>query len=61
MFEDRQLPVGEDIISFLLARMERSFAAARDIAAEIDRLALAEQRQVTIPLARLALVETEGL
>ena len=60
MFEDRQLPVGEEIISFLLARMERSFSAARGIAAEIDRLALAEQRQVTIPLAKLALAETEG-
>jgi len=59
MFEDRQLPVGEEIISFLLARMERSFSAARSIAAEIDRLALAEQRQVTIPLARLALAEVE--
>lgn len=59
MFEDRQLPVGEEIISFLLARMERSFSAARSIAAEIDRLALAEQRQVTIPLARLALAEEE--
>ncbi|MDP7642560.1 MAG: DnaA/Hda family protein [Alphaproteobacteria bacterium] len=60
MFEDRQLPVGEDIISFLLARMERSYSAARFIAAEIDRLALAERRQVTIPLARLALGAEQG-
>ncbi|MDA0230559.1 MAG: DnaA/Hda family protein [Proteobacteria bacterium] len=60
MFEDRQLLIGEEIISFLLARMERSFSAARSIAAEIDRLALAEQRQITIPLARLALAEAEG-
>ncbi len=60
MFEDRQLPVGEDIIPFLLARMERSYSAARSIAAEIDRLTLAERRQVTIPLARLALSAEEG-
>lgn len=60
MFADRQLPVGEEIISFLLARMERSFSAARSIAAEIDRLALAERRQVTVPLAKLALAEAEG-
>ena len=60
MFEDRQLPVSEEVISFLLTRMERSFSAARGLAAEIDRIALAEQRQVTIPLARLALSGTSG-
>ena len=60
MFEDRQLPVSEEVISFLLTRMERSFSAARGLAAEIDRIALAEQRQVTIPLARLALSGTGG-
>jgi chromosomal replication initiation ATPase DnaA len=60
MFEDRQMPVGEEVISFLLARMERSFIAARNIADEIDRLALAEQRQVTIPLARRVLAEFGG-
>ncbi len=60
IFEDRQLPVSEDIIAYLLARMERSYAAARILAAEIDRLALAERRQVTIPLARLALSAQEG-
>ena len=58
MFEDRQLPVGEEVISFLLTRIERSFTAARGLAAEIDGLALAEKRQVTIPLARLALSKT---
>ena len=60
MFDDRQLPVSEDIVRFLLTRMERSYSAARSLAAEIDRLALAEKRQVTIPLARLALSAQEG-
>ena len=60
IFEDRQLPVSEDVIVYLLARMERSYEAARTLAAEIDRLALAERRQVTIPLARLALSAQEG-
>ena len=55
MFYDRQLPVSDDIVRFLLARMERSYSTARSLAAEIDRLALAEKRQVTIPLARRAL------
>ena len=60
IFEDRQLPVSEDIICFLVARMERSYAAARGVAAELDRLALAERRQVTIPLARRVLLGCDG-
>jgi len=62
MFADRQLPVSEDIIEYLLIRMERSFHAARKIAEEIDRVALAERRQVTIPLAKsvLAALDAEG-
>jgi len=60
MFADRQLPVSEDIIDFLVARMERSFFAARGIAQEIDRMALAERRQVTIPLAKSVLSAMGG-
>jgi len=60
MFEDRQLLVSEDVISFLLTRMERSYSVARGIAAELDRLSLAERRQVTVPLARRVLSEWEG-
>jgi len=60
IFEDRQLQVSEDVIHFLLIRMERSYSAARSVAAELDRLALAERRHVTIPLARRVLEAWEG-
>ena len=40
--------------------MERSYSAARSVAAELDRLALAERRHVTIPLARRVLEAWEG-
>ncbi len=60
MFADRQLPVGEDVIQFFLARMERSYLAARTVARELDRLALAERRQVTIPLAKIVLATVGG-
>lgn len=52
LFADRQLRVGGDVISFLVARIERSFAAARAVAAAIDAAALARRREVTLPLAR---------
>jgi DnaA regulatory inactivator Hda len=52
LFSDRQLFVPQDVVQFILARIERSFAALRDIADSVDRKALAEKRPVTIPLVR---------
>lgn len=52
MFADRQLRVPPDVISFLLVRMERSFAAARSLVARIDARALAEKRALTVPFVR---------
>jgi chromosomal replication initiation ATPase DnaA len=46
-FADRQIAVAPDVIPFVVARMERSMAAAELIAAHIDRLALAEHRKIT--------------
>lgn len=46
-FSDRQIEVAPDVISYLMARMERSMAAAQQVAAHIDRLALAERRKIT--------------
>lgn len=53
--EDRHLPVGDDVIHYLVARMERSFPAAEGLAERIDALSLAEKRQITVRLAARAL------
>ena len=50
-FADRQIKVETAVVSFLLARMERSFDMARWLAAELDAVALAEKRPITVPLA----------
>ncbi len=55
LFADRQLLVGEEVVRYLLARMERSFAAARALVAALDRASLADRRPVTVPLARRVL------
>ncbi len=55
LFADRQLAVGEELVRYLLARMERSFAAARALVAALDRASLAEGRALTVPLARRVL------
>ena len=57
MLSDRQLRPPLEVISFVAARIERSFAAARAIVAALDRLAAGEMRPLTIALARKALVE----
>lgn len=52
LFSDRQIFVSQDVVQFILSRIERSFAALRDIADAVDRKALAEKRAVTIPFVR---------
>jgi DnaA regulatory inactivator Hda len=52
LFRDRQLVVSDEIIRYLVPRMERSFAGAQNIVAQADHLALAEGRPLTIPLMR---------
>jgi DnaA regulatory inactivator Hda len=58
LFSDRQLKVGDEVVAYLLGRMERSFAAAAQTVAALDRVSLSERRAVTVPLARTVL---EGL
>jgi DnaA regulatory inactivator Hda len=52
LFSDRQLFVSQDVVSFILSRAGRSFAALTDIVSRVDRRALVEKRAVTIPLVR---------
>ncbi len=59
LFIDRQLRVGEEVVSFLLARMERSLDGARRIVAALDAAALTGRRNITIPLTRQVLNEIE--
>lgn len=54
-FADRQIAVAPEVIDYLLRQIERSFAAAADIAERLDRAALAEGRAITVPLARRVL------
>jgi DnaA regulatory inactivator Hda len=52
LFLDRQLRVEPDVLSYILMRMERSFAAANAIVTALDNAGLAARRAITIPLAR---------
>ena len=52
LFADRQIRVGPALITYLVARIERSFAAAADAVAALDAAALSRGRPVTRALAR---------
>jgi len=60
-FADRGLEVNEDVLRYVASRVERSFAAAAEMVARIDRAALAQQRRVTLALARACLAEDAPL
>ncbi len=52
LFADRQVLVPGDVIDYLAVRLERSFAAAADAVAALDRGALAQRRPITASVAR---------
>jgi chromosomal replication initiation ATPase DnaA len=51
LFADRQLAVDESLINYVAIRIERSFAAARDVVRLLDEEAMRQQRPVTRALA----------
>jgi chromosomal replication initiation ATPase DnaA len=56
-FADRQIRVAPEVITFLIAHMDRSFGAAAEIAARLDAMALSGKCPITNALARRVLAE----
>lgn len=57
LFADRQVRVSTELVAYLVARIERSFEAARAMVATLDAQAIAAGKPITIPLARRLLEE----
>lgn len=57
LFMDRQINVSPEVISYILNNMERSFAYARKIVAETDRLSLSRKRAISISLVKDAMAD----
>ena len=51
LFADRQIAVGPDLVQYLLTRIDRSFASAEAVVADLDRAGLARHRPITARLA----------
>jgi len=54
-FTDRQVAVGEEVLRYAAARIERSFGAAQAFVAALDRAALGAKRAASVALARTVL------
>ena len=52
LFADRQLEVDQEVITYVVMRIERSFEALRRVVEIVDRSALAARRKVTVRLVR---------
>lgn len=57
MLADRQLQAPADLVAYLAARIERSFAAAAGVIAALDKAAMETQRAISVPLARKVLAQ----
>ena len=57
LFSDRQIRIGADVLHYILPRIERSFEAVRDLVDQADKKAMAEKRNISIPLIRHILTQ----
>ena len=60
LFADRQLEVSPRVVSYLVLRIDRSFAAAQAVVARLDAAALAAGKKVSLDLAAEVLAGTDG-
>lgn len=54
-FTDQQMVVGEDVIEYLVNRVERSFLYLKNLLSTLDKLSLEEKRNITIPFVKSVL------
>ena len=59
-FADRQVRVAAEVIAYLVGHMDRSLAAAAEMAEALDQAALSGGGAITVPLARRVLAERRG-
>ena len=56
LFSDRQMRIDVAVIEYCIARMERSFTAARDLVIKLDHKSLTEKRAINPAMVRSILV-----
>lgn len=59
LFMDRQISITPDLIKYIISNMQRSFAYARKLVEETDRVSLANKRAVSLPIIKEAMNNLE--
>lgn len=57
-FYDRQLKVNQDVLDYIVVRMERSFSYVKILVSQLDRASAEERRNLTIPFVRKIIANT---
>lgn len=60
-FADRQLRVNQDIITYILRRIKRSYVALRATLERLDEASLTQGRNLTLPLVRQVIDSTQNI
>lgn len=55
LFNDRQVVISQEVLNYIIANMQRSYAFARKLVAEVDNISLARKRAITIPIVKEAM------
>lgn len=59
LFNERQVQVEPDVMSYLLKHLERTYDALRQVVEKVDVLSLQKKHRITIPLLKEALDEIQ--
>lgn len=55
LFNDRQIMISPEVLSYIIQNMQRSFSYAQKLVAEVDEISLAYKRAVSVPLVKEAI------
>ena len=55
LFTDRQIFISLVVVNYIVSNMQRSFAYARKLVEETDRISLSRKRAVSIPIIKEAM------
>jgi chromosomal replication initiation ATPase DnaA len=58
LFDDKQVEVGEEVLSYLLSRGERSVASMAQAIEALNTISKVRQRPITVPMAREVLLQS---
>lgn len=54
-FSDRQMKIDDEVIAYILPRVERSLSKVKELVEHLDRVAMAQRKNITVPFVKYVL------